>query len=85
MKQHVSAFATKNNDIYAPFYKQASIRMYHEWISNNFDRNASEKAFDAAYSDVKEAFYYFKRFRKKKSRGFILAGHSQVSFVCERN
>ena len=38
MKQHASCFSSANCDVYSPFYRQSTIRMYHEWISCNFDK-----------------------------------------------
>lgn len=59
-----------NCNIYAPFYRQASIYVLS---AREEDRN---KALEVAYEDIENAFdHYLKHFNDGKP--FILAGHSQ--------
>lgn len=64
--------------VYAPRYRQA--------VLNNFftkNENNSQKAFDLAYQDVKEAFeYYLKNYNN--GRPIIIAGHSQGTMHAQR-
>ncbi len=61
-----------NCNIYAPFYRQASL---HVLNAREEDRN---KALGVGYTDIENAFtYYIKNFNNGKP--FILAGHSQGS------
>jgi len=81
LKQHASAFAAEGNEIWAPYYRQASIRMYHSWLSSDrIDASSSERAFQLAYEDVRSSYYNFlSRRRSEDGRGVIIAGHSQGS------
>lgn len=56
--------------VYAPRYRQAHIQAYY-----TKDSIAARKAFDIAYSDVKNAFIHF--IESNPGRPFILASHSQ--------
>lgn len=64
--------------VYAPRYRQAV-------LNNFFTRKTekSQKAFDVAYADVKEAFeYYLKNYNH--GRPIIIAGHSQGSMHAQK-
>jgi hypothetical protein len=64
--------------IYAPRYRQAVLNNFY---TRNSDK--SKKAFDLAYSDIKEAFeYYLKNYNN--GRPIIIAGHSQGSMHAAR-
>ncbi len=57
--------------IYAPRYRQAHLRSFHEP-----DIEEGNKALALAYGDVKKAFLYYLE-NNNNGRPFILAGHSQ--------
>lgn len=58
--------------VYAPRYRQANFKAY-------FEKNPlSKKAFDLAYKDVVDAFYYYME-HYNQGRPFIIASHSQGS------
>jgi hypothetical protein len=64
--------------IYAPRYRQAHLQMYYET-----DSGKSRKAFELAYSDIKDAFkYYLTNFNK--GRPIIIASHSQGTTHAKR-
>ena len=68
-----SAFLDVAN-VYAPLYRQAN---FYAFLDLKAD---GKKALDLAYQDVKAAFdYYFENFNH--GRPFILAGHSQGSYL----
>lgn len=60
--------------IFAPRYRQAHVKAFFLKPSD-----AVQAAFDTAYSDVRNAFYYYLE-HENKGRPIILAGHSQGSF-----
>lgn len=61
----------KHCRVFAPRYRQANIKAF-----NTEDKENSKKAFDIAYSDIKEAFeYYLKNYNQ--GRPIIIASHSQ--------
>ncbi|GJM35152.1 MAG: hypothetical protein DHS20C18_41530 [Saprospiraceae bacterium] len=64
--------------VYAPRYRQAHLEAY-------FTKNkaAAKKAFDLAYSDVKQAFDYFLN-HYNQGRPFIIASHSQGTTHAKR-
>ncbi len=75
IKYQASVFSGIAN-IYAPHYRQMHIHSYTD-LKNGY------KAFDIAYSDIKDAFlYYWKNLNKSKY--FIIAGHSQGTNHAER-
>ncbi len=75
IKHQASIFLGIAN-IFAPHYRQMHIHSYSD-LQNGY------KAYDIAYSDVKNAFFhYWKNFNKSKK--FIIAGHSQGTNHCER-
>ena len=75
IKHQASVFSGIAN-IYAPHYRQMHIHSYSN-LKNGY------KAYDLAYSDVKNAFlYYWKNYNQSKE--FILAGHSQGTNHAER-
>ena len=75
IKYQASVFAGIAN-IYAPHYRQMHIHSYTD-LKNGY------KAFDIAFSDIKDAFlYYWKNLNKSKY--FIIAGHSQGTNHAER-
>lgn len=70
-----SAFLDIAN-VYAPIYRQAN---FYAFLDLQAD---GKKALDLAYQDIELAFdYYFKNFNQ--GRPFILAGHSQGSYLGE--
>jgi hypothetical protein len=71
VERQAGVFAA-NCNIYAPFYRQASIYVLN---AGEEDRN---KALEVAYEDIENAFdHYLEHFNNGKP--FILAGHSQGS------
>jgi Protein of unknown function (DUF3089) len=64
--------------VFAPRYRQAH-------LSNFFSKNKEEaaSAFEIAYQDIKTAFEFYLNTWNKK-RPFIIASHSQGSFLAER-
>lgn len=77
IKYQASVF-NESCKVYAPRYRQAA-------LNNFFTKNTenSQKAFDLAYQDVKEAFeYYLKNYNN--GRPIIIAGHSQGSMHAQR-
>ena len=72
-----SAF-NQSCDIFAPLYRQAT----YAAIASNQSTN-SIKAFEVAYSDIKESFRYFVNCLND-SKPIILAAHSQGSFHSQR-
>lgn len=64
--------------VYAPRYRQAHISMFY--ID---DKERAARAFDTAYQDVKAAFIYYLE-HWNNHRPFIIAAHSQGSFLAER-
>ena len=64
--------------IYAPRYRQAHIRSY-----GHQDQASAKKAFEIAYSDVKNAFLHYIEFYND-GRPFIIASHSQGTTHCQR-
>ncbi len=57
--------------VYAPRYRQAHL---HAYFTKN--KSTAKKAFDLAYSDVRQAFdYYLEHYNQ--GRPFIIASHSQ--------
>lgn len=57
--------------VYAPRYRQAHLEAFY-----TDDRERGEKALDAAYNDVKNAFIHFLT-NENKGRPIIIASHSQ--------
>ena len=66
-----SAF-NRADEIWAPKYRQASVGAFLT------DKEEAEKAIDAAYRDVEQAFAYFVE-SVDEDRPIVLAGHSQGS------
>lgn len=64
--------------IYAPYYRQASIKVYEME-----DPIAKEQAMSNAYMDVSAAFKYYLE-HKNNGRPLILAGFSQGADMCYR-
>lgn len=63
--------------VYAPYYRQAH---YHAFMTT--DRETARKAFEVAYTDVRNAFiYYLEHFNG--GRPIIIASHSQGSLHAE--
>lgn len=63
--------------VYAPYYRQATLASFT-------DRSGSgRKALDTAYADVLRAFRYYLA-HYNNGRPFIIAGHSQGSFLAQR-
>lgn len=76
IKQQASVF-NESCKIYAPRYRQASL------ITFSAKDGTTKRPFEFAYEDVKNAFeYYLKNYNK--GRPFILAGHSQGSFLMQK-
>jgi hypothetical protein len=68
----------ENCRIFAPRYRQANLKAFY-----TIDKNATDKAFDLAYEDVKNAFeYYLKYFND--GRPIIIASHSQGTLHAAR-
>jgi hypothetical protein len=57
--------------VYAPRYRQSNINNYYV-----ADRATTNKYFDTAYSDIKEAFEYYLK-NNNNGRPIIIASHSQ--------
>ena len=71
IKYQSSAWYSSGN-LYAPFYRQAHLRVFRE----SFWKNGGKEAYEMAYQDVKAAFELFlKEFNNGKP--IIIAGHSQ--------
>lgn len=64
--------------IYAPYYRQASLKTY-----NMTDSDAKKQTFDNAYMDVSAAFKYYLE-NKNNNRPLIIAGFSQGADMCYR-
>lgn len=64
--------------VYAPRYRQAHISMFY-----SKDKARAARAFDTAYNDIKTAFIYYLE-NWNRNRPFIIAAHSQGSFLAER-
>jgi len=64
--------------VFAPRYRQAHITNFF-----TSDKKKSSKAFELAYQDVITSFFYYMK-NWNKGRPFIIAGHSQGSFLAER-
>ena len=63
--------------VYSPYYRQAH---YHAFMTA--DRETAKKAFEVAYTDVRNAFiYYLEHFNA--GRPIIIASHSQGSLHAE--
>ncbi len=68
----------KDCRVFAPRYRQAHIVNFFKK-----DKTTAAAAFELAYEDIKTAFeYYLKTWNK--GRPFIIASHSQGSFLAER-
>lgn len=65
-----SAFSEKAR-VFAPRYRQANLKAYY-----TPDTVKANKAFDLAYTDIKEAFLYY-LLHYNKGRPIIIAAHSQ--------
>jgi pimeloyl-ACP methyl ester carboxylesterase len=75
LKTRASAFETAGN-VYAPFYRQLDAA----FIVSQESMDAVDIFAGVPYADVKAAFeYYLEHYNKGKP--FIIAGHSQGSFV----
>jgi len=59
--------------VFAPRYRQANIKAFFARTSD-----ASKKAFDLAYADIKQAFEYYLKYNNN-GRPIIIASHSQGS------
>lgn len=68
--KHQASVFNGSCKVYAPRYRQATIHAF--WS----ETDKSDKAFEVAYNDVREAFIYYLN-NYNKGRPFILAGHSQ--------
>ncbi|WP_044913732.1 DUF3089 domain-containing protein [Butyrivibrio sp. WCE2006] len=77
MNQQQAIYA-KTARIYAPYYRQASIKVY-----TMEDAAAKEQAMQNAYIDVSAAFKYYIE-HKNNGRPLILAGFSQGADMCYR-
>jgi Protein of unknown function (DUF3089) len=64
--------------IFSPRYKQAHISVFY--IKDTMRAN---KAFDIAYSDIRDAFEYYLQ-HWNKGRPIVIASHSQGSLLAER-
>jgi len=64
--------------IFSPRYRQASIKIFFAK-----EKDESEKAFDMAYADIKNAFEYYLQ-HWNKGRPIIIAGHSQGAKFAEK-
>ncbi len=77
IKQQASVF-NGSCKIYAPRYRQASLISF-----TGKEGGKGKLPFEFAYEDVKNAFeYYLKNYNK--GRPFIIASHSQGSFITQR-
>lgn len=77
VKYQASVF-NESCKVYAPRYRQAAL---HNFFTKN--NETSQKAFDIAYQDIKDAFeYYLKNY--KNGKPIIIAGHSQGSMHAQR-
>ncbi|MBQ6588272.1 MAG: DUF3089 domain-containing protein [Butyrivibrio sp.] len=77
MNQQQALYA-KTARIYAPYYRQASIKVYEMT-----DPVAKEQAMKNAYMDVSAAFKYYLE-HKNNGRPLMLAGFSQGADMCYR-
>ena len=77
MNQQQAIFA-KTGRIFAPYYRQASIKAY-----SMEDASAKKQTFENAYMDVSASFRYFIE-HKNNGRPLILAGFSQGADMCYR-
>jgi len=68
----------KSCRVFAPRYRQAHITSFF-----TSDKKKASKAFELAYQDIKTAFFYYLK-NWNNGRPFIIAGHSQGSFLAER-
>ncbi len=75
VKYQASAWASAG-ELYVPFYRQAHIRIF----TKPYDEI---RAWELAYSDLKESFEYFLKYHKK-DRPIIIASHSQGSIHAKR-
>lgn len=64
--------------IFAPRYRQANIKVFF-----TSDKTASDKAFDFAYADIKNAFEYYLQ-NYNHGRPIIIASHSQGTLHAAR-
>lgn len=64
--------------VFAPRYRQAHIKTFFEK-----DKEKAKTYFDLAYDDLKSAFLYYLQ-HWNRGRPFIIASHSQGSFLAER-
>ncbi len=65
-------------NVFAPRYRQAHISMFY-----TKDKARAARAFDTAYQDIKTAFIYYLE-NRNHNKPFIIAAHSQGSFLAER-
>ncbi len=71
IKYQSSAWYSVGN-LYAPFYRQAHLRVFRE----SFWKNGGDKAYEMAYQDIRQAFItYLSKYNNSKP--IIIAGHSQ--------
>ena len=77
MNQQQAIFANTAR-IYAPYYRQASIKAY-----SMEDKTAKDTTFNNAYTDVSAAFKYYIE-HKNNGRPLIIAGFSQGADMCYR-
>ena len=75
VKYQASAWASAG-ELYVPFYRQAHIRVF----TKPYDEI---RAWELAYSDLKESFEYFLKYHRK-NRPIIIASHSQGAIHAKR-
>ena len=77
VKYQASAWA-RAGDLYVPYYRQAHIRIF----TPPFDKKGI-RAWELAYSDLKNSFEYFLKYYRN-NRPIIIASHSQGTIHAKR-